>query len=253
MQADTRSSSLWLRLFFVTVVMAASTPVAQARSGPSATGAPVGIASNPAASGHADLPTIGPDGYANAMQPFLGNCCAKYFLPHHYPHRPPKTPLDPGEQNGASAVIPVAAPVYVPYAIGYVADSADGGPSEGGSGEAGSSADQSDGPSAEGLLVRRRAPTNEAGDAPEDQDWTDIAASEEPNEVALPQPVTVLVFKDGHRSDVENYAIVGDTLFDFADDGRTVKIQLVDLDIAATERVNDAAGVEFKLPPGSGQ
>ena len=46
------------------------------------------------------------------------------------------------------------------------------------------------------------------------------------------QPPTVLVFKDGHRSDVINYAIVGDTLFDFGS-ARTKKILLADLDLAA--------------------
>lgn len=244
MQADTRFSSL-----FVAVMIAASLRLsAQPHGGSLPIGAPVGIASNPAANGHANLPTIGPDGYANAMQPFLGNCCAKYFLPHHRPHRPPKPPLDPGNQNnGGSSVIPVAAPVYIPYAIGYAEDKGEEGPPEG-------EVAEDAGPSGElPPAERRRAAMNEVGDGPEDQDWTDIAASEEPDQVMLPQPVTVLVFKDGHRSDVENYAIVGNTLFDFADDGRTLKIQLADLDIVATQRVNDAAGVEFKLPPGSGQ
>jgi hypothetical protein len=64
------------------------------------------------------------------------------------------------------------------------------------------------------------------------------------------QPTTVLVFKDGHRSEVVNYAIVGDTLFDFAED-RARKILLADLDLAATREANDDRGVEFKLPPGS--
>jgi len=45
-----------------------------------------------------------------------------------------------------------------------------------------------------------------------------------------------------------NYAIVGDTLFDFSGD-RTHKILLADLDIPATQKANDASGVEFKLPP----
>jgi hypothetical protein len=62
------------------------------------------------------------------------------------------------------------------------------------------------------------------------------------------QPTTVLIFKDGHRSEVVNYAIVGDTLFDFSGD-RTHKIPIADLDVAATQKVNDASGVEFNLPP----
>jgi hypothetical protein len=50
---------------------------------------------------------------------------------------------------------------------------------------------------------------------------------------------------------VVNYAIVGDTLFDFSGD-RAHKIAITDLDLAATQKANDAAGVEFKLPPAGG-
>jgi hypothetical protein len=70
----------------------------------------------------------------------------------------------------------------------------------------------------------------------------------EPPEPVVAQPTTVLVFKDGHRSEVVNYAIVGNTLFDFSGD-RTHKIPIADLDLAATQKANDASGVEFKLPP----
>jgi hypothetical protein len=57
----------------------------------------------------------------------------------------------------------------------------------------------------------------------------------------------VLIFKDGHQSDVINYAIVGDTLFDFGA-GRTHKILLADLDLAATRKANDDHGVDFQIP-----
>ena len=57
----------------------------------------------------------------------------------------------------------------------------------------------------------------------------------------------MLVFKDGHKSDVVNYAIVGDTLFDFGD-GRTRKIRLADLDLPATQKANDDRGVDFQVP-----
>jgi hypothetical protein len=70
------------------------------------------------------------------------------------------------------------------------------------------------------------------------------AQTEEP---VVPQPATVLVFKDGHQSDVLNYAIVGDTLFDFAA-GRTHKILLADLDLKATRKANDDRGVDFQVP-----
>jgi hypothetical protein len=62
----------------------------------------------------------------------------------------------------------------------------------------------------------------------------------------------VLIFKDGHRSDVLNYAIAGDTLFDFSA-GRTHKIPLSDLDLPATHKANDDRGVDFQIPDGTGQ
>jgi hypothetical protein len=62
------------------------------------------------------------------------------------------------------------------------------------------------------------------------------------------QPKTVLVFKDGHQSEVENYAIIGDTLYDLSE-GRRHKIPLADLDLIATARQNDDRGIDFKVPP----
>jgi hypothetical protein len=68
-----------------------------------------------------------------------------------------------------------------------------------------------------------------------------------PPEPVVSQPSTVLVFRDGHEVELQNYAIVGDTLFDLADN-RSHKIQLADLDLAATRKANDARGVDFQVP-----
>jgi hypothetical protein len=66
-------------------------------------------------------------------------------------------------------------------------------------------------------------------------------------------PTTVLVFRDQHQQEVQNYAIVGQTLWAFAP-GRTQKISLSDLDLSATTKANDDRGVDFKVPaPGEGQ
>ena len=62
----------------------------------------------------------------------------------------------------------------------------------------------------------------------------------------LPIDPTVLVFRDGHRQQVTNYAVMGQTLYVF-DDHRQ-KILLRDLDLPATVKVNDDRGVEFQLP-----
>jgi len=50
---------------------------------------------------------------------------------------------------------------------------------------------------------------------------------------------------------VQNYAIVGQTLWTFAPQ-RTQKIPLSDLDLAATQKANDERGVDFRVP-GSGE
>ncbi|HYM79765.1 MAG TPA: hypothetical protein VE377_27570 [Candidatus Dormibacteraeota bacterium] len=64
-------------------------------------------------------------------------------------------------------------------------------------------------------------------------------------------PPTVLVFRDQHRREIGNYAIVGQTLWNFSA-GRTEKIALVDLDLAATEKANDDRGLTFRVP-GTGE
>ena len=65
-----------------------------------------------------------------------------------------------------------------------------------------------------------------------------------------PQPPTTLVFKDGHQIQLNNYAIVSQTLYDFTP-GHPRKIALSDLDLPATQKQNDDHGVVFDLPPSS--
>lgn len=61
------------------------------------------------------------------------------------------------------------------------------------------------------------------------------------------QDPTVLVFRDGHKQEIRNYAIVGQVLWDFGAQG-THKIPLSDLDLEATRKLNDERGVDFVLP-----
>lgn len=77
----------------------------------------------------------------------------------------------------------------------------------------------------------------------------------EPAPVAQPtdapvadQPQTVLIFKDGSRVEVQNYAVVGNMLYDLTP-GRHHKIALADLDLPATAKQNDERGIDFQLPP----
>jgi hypothetical protein len=60
-------------------------------------------------------------------------------------------------------------------------------------------------------------------------------------------PATILVFRDQHKQEVVNYAIVGQTLWNFAPQ-HTQKIPLSDLDLPATTKANDERGVDFRLP-----
>lgn len=60
-------------------------------------------------------------------------------------------------------------------------------------------------------------------------------------------PSTVLVFRDQHKQEVQNYAIVGETLWNFAPQ-RTEKIPLDNLDIPATTKTNEDRGVDFRVP-----
>jgi len=76
---------------------------------------------------------------------------------------------------------------------------------------------------------------------------TESADADPPTPEAPPQP-TMLVFKDGQKLQVENYAIVGATLYDLTP-GHHRKITLADLDLDATEKLNDQQGVSFQLPP----
>lgn len=59
-------------------------------------------------------------------------------------------------------------------------------------------------------------------------------------------PATVFIFKDGHQMETKNYAIMGGTLFDFS--GKMLKkIQMEEIDAAATAKANDDRGVQVKL------
>jgi len=63
---------------------------------------------------------------------------------------------------------------------------------------------------------------------------------------------TVLIFRDGHREQIPEYAIVGSTLYatgNYWQSGQWTKnIQLSALDIPATIQANRASGVNFLLP-----
>jgi hypothetical protein len=69
----------------------------------------------------------------------------------------------------------------------------------------------------------------------------------DPKPEADDAPATVFIFKDGHQIETRNYAIVGQTLYDFSS-STLKKIQLTNLDAAATTKANDDRGTTVKLP-----
>jgi hypothetical protein len=62
-----------------------------------------------------------------------------------------------------------------------------------------------------------------------------------------PVDPTILVFKDGHQLEIDNYAIVSQTLYDLTP-GHPRKIALADLNLPATQKQNDDRGITFELP-----
>jgi hypothetical protein len=68
---------------------------------------------------------------------------------------------------------------------------------------------------------------------------------------AVPDMSTVLVFLDRRIQEVKNYAIANEQVLVY-DDHRTKKIPLMDLDLAATQKLNDERGVDFQIPNPTG-
>ena len=67
------------------------------------------------------------------------------------------------------------------------------------------------------------------------------------NESNEPGQPTVLVFRDQRKQEVQNYAIVGQTLWIFSPQ-RTERIPLAEIDLAASAKANEDRGVEFRVP-----
>ncbi len=58
---------------------------------------------------------------------------------------------------------------------------------------------------------------------------------------------TVLVYRDGHTEEVENYAIVGKTIWIF-NESHARRVALSELNLDATKRDNEDRGIEFVVP-----
>jgi plasmid stabilization system protein ParE len=87
------------------------------------------------------------------------------------------------------------------------------------------------------LREQRESGEREARDAPTPQ-------AESRAVVSTP---TLLIFRDKHTQEVQNYAIVGGTLWIFSEQ-RSTKLPLSWLDLEATTKANEDRGVDFQVP-----
>ena len=248
--------SCFLLSFLLVFSVAAYLPVqAQIHGVPaSVTSFGFGGSDNPNPGVRASVTSLGPNGYGGS-RPVFGNCCANFFFPanqdqamffggggqfsgHHFPGRQSSGRHHRHGDHSEFPVgsyIPYAVPYAVPYDVPYDEEGDD---------------DSVDADYVRAPGARNVEPPIKHADAREFARKADTSAKSTPSEPEEPvtaQPSTVLIFKDGHHSDVINYAIVGDILFDFGA-GRTHKILLADLDLAATRKANDDHGVDFQIP-----
>ena len=80
----------------------------------------------------------------------------------------------------------------------------------------------------------------------EREEWRSPPAPQAESTSVLSTP-TLLVFLDKHTQEVQNYAIVGGTLWIFSEQ-RATKLPLSWLDLEATTKANDDRGVDFQIP-----
>ena len=61
-------------------------------------------------------------------------------------------------------------------------------------------------------------------------------------------PPTVLVWRNGQRDEVRQYAVIGSFLYDYTRPRAARRIALDDLDLDASEHANQQRGVQFLIP-----
>jgi hypothetical protein len=185
----------------------------------------------------ASVTSLGPHGFGHTQffgQPFFNQGFhGNNSFPHHH---------NRGFFGGGIPVlsygIPYAYPVEVPVAVqdDYEEDQYNGGPTI--------FDRRGPGPSNRREEERyRRDDRDDRNDVPEAR-----SAEPAPQEPIANQPATAVVFKDGHSIELSNYAIIGSTLYDLTP-GHPRKILVADIDLPATQKQNDAHGVDFNLPP----
>jgi hypothetical protein len=196
----------------------------------------------------ASVASLGPNGFG-ARSPFFNEptCCINPLFPVN------SNPRIFSRHHNRFSVFTGFVPFYaVPYTPVIVVQSPDEEPAED---------DYSGGPT---IFDRRGSgrTSRDSYDSRYEDRYADRGRRDEresqpaaPEQVAQPtptpvadQPPTVLVFKDGHQLEVQNYAVIGDQLYDLTP-GHRRKIAVSELDLTATATQNDDRGIDFELPP----
>jgi len=193
----------------------------------------------------ASVTSIGPGGIQPGNQFFPPACCINPLFPVN-----PNPPLfQRRHHHGQGSFFPAGGAVYVPYPVVAEPEASDTAP------EANPPDDDRGGPT---IFDRRGSgqsarsylddyPRRSSRIPPDAESAPPASPAETP---VADQPQTVLVFKDGHQAEVQNYAVVGNLLYDLTP-GHHRKIAIADLDLKATAQQNDDLGIGFQLPPAS--
>ena len=211
----------------------------------------------------ASVTSLGPNGYGNtrdfgrgfhnynsmcstpgALIPSAMGCTNPVFTNQMYglPRNAPPTNLrDHGRRGGHGGYY---YPVYIPYTVPVVVEPET-------DSEAAPPAESYEPPA---MTVFERRPTTAVKPVsapPIDESRVYHPGMEQPAEQQpeAPQPPIVLIYKDGHQREVQNYAIVGRYVYDISGYS-SQKIPLADLNLPATIKANDERGIEFSVPAG---
>jgi hypothetical protein len=84
-----------------------------------------------------------------------------------------------------------------------------------------------------------------------------VASQKEASPPSPPLPRAVLLFRDGHKEEIDRYVIENDVIYagsDYWSTGSwTKKIPISQLDVPATLKLNQQRGGKFSLPSGPGE
>jgi hypothetical protein len=196
----------------------------------------------------ASITSVGPNGI-QPTNPFFNppTCCINPLFPVR-----PNPPVGQRHHHQRGRFFPAGGAVYVPYAYPVVGESDAGDaaadqPDE----QRNQNEDYRGGPTIfdrHGSGQPARSYVDDFAHRPNRAESEAVPAAPGEEAPVADQPQTILVFKDGRQLEVQNYAVIGDTLYDLSP-GRHHKIPVADLDLPSTAKQNDDRGIDFRLPP----